>query len=123
MTREVGRLTARPDAEADREALANLQRSVEGQLARLVEDNARNRGALAEEMKVAMGKLADRFADLDRDSIQAHRRNIEAHLAHLVEGTTQNRIALADEIRSEIRLLARTIALTQAQRQETPTGE
>lgn len=123
VTRGVGRLTARPDAEADREALSNLQRSVEGQLARLVEDNARDRGALAEEMKVALGKLADRFVDLDRDSIAAHRRNIEAHLAHLVEGTTQNRIALADEIRGEIRLLARTIALTRAQGQETPAGE
>ncbi|MBN9085279.1 MAG: flagellar motor protein MotA [Reyranella sp.] len=123
MSREIGRLAARPDAEANREALANLQRAVEGRLARLVEENERNRGALAEEMRVAIGKLADRFADLDRDSVSAHRRNIEVNLAHLVEGTTQNRIALAEEIRGEIRLLARTIALTQVQRQETPTGE
>ena len=113
------------DAEADREAIGNLQRAVEGRLSRLVEENERNRGALAEEMKVAIGKLADRFADLDRDSISAHQRNIEAHLAHLVEGTTQSRLALAEEIRGEIRLLARTIALTQghAQRQESPPGE
>jgi hypothetical protein len=120
----VGRLAGPShNGEADREAISNLQRAVEGRLARLIEENERNRGALAEEMRVAIGKLADRFADLDRDSITAHRRNIEANLAHLVEGTTQSRIALAEEIRGEIRLLARTIALTQVQRQETPTGE
>jgi hypothetical protein len=123
VNRAVGRLSGRADVEADREALANLQRSVEGQLGRMVEDNARNRNALAEEMKAAVGKLADRFADVDRDTIAAHRRTIEAHLARLVEDTAHNRIALADEIRGEIRLLARTIALARAQGQETPTGE
>ncbi|TMJ23608.1 MAG: flagellar motor protein MotA [Alphaproteobacteria bacterium] len=123
VNRAIARLPGRPDSAADREALANLQRSLEGQLARLVEESARNRSALAEEMKVSVGKLADRFADLDRDSIATHRRNIEAHLAHLVEDTAQNRMALADEIRGEIRLLARTIALASAPGQEAPTGE
>jgi hypothetical protein len=113
----------RPDAEADREALANLQRSVESQLGRMVEENSRNRGALAEEMRTALGKLGDRFADVDRESMAAHRRTIESHLAHLVEETAQNRNVLADEIRGEIRLLARTIALARAQGEEATPGE
>jgi len=123
LNRTLGRAGARPSAEADREALTNLQHSVEGQLARLLEDSARNRAALADDMKTTVGKLADRFANVDPESIVAHRRNIEAHLARLAEDTAQNRMALADEIRSEIRLLARTIALARAQGQESATGE
>ena len=75
-----------------------------------------------DQMKAAIGKLAERFTDVDKESMAAHRRNIEAHLAHLVEGTAQNRVALADEIRGEIRLLARTIALARAPDQDTPAG-
>jgi hypothetical protein len=123
LNRVIGRLGSRPDPEADREALANLQRSFEGQLARLADEGARNRSALAEEMKLAVGQLADRFTDVDRDSLAIHRRNIEAHLARLVEESAQNRSALADEIRGEIRLLARTIALARAPDQRAPTAE
>jgi hypothetical protein len=115
--------TPRADAEADREALTNLQRSVDSQLARIVEENTRNRSALADEMRVALGKLGDRFADVDRESMANHRRTIESHLARLVEETAQNRETLADEIRSEVRLLARTIALSRAPDQEATPGE
>ena len=81
-------------------------------LFRSVDENARNRGALAEEMKAAVKHLTERFADVDRDSIAAHQRKIEAHLARLVEASEVHRTALADELRGEFRLLARTIAST-----------
>ena len=64
-----------------------------GQLARLVEENVRNRTTLAEEMRVAVGQLADRFAEADRDAMALHRRTIEGHLARLVEDTGTNRTA------------------------------
>jgi hypothetical protein len=121
VNRALGRLGGRPDPEADREALANLQRSVEGQLARLVEEGGLNRNALAEDLKIAVGNLADRFADVDREAMAARHRAIETHLARLVEETAHNRRALADEIRNEIRLLARTIAL--ARGHEATPGE
>jgi hypothetical protein len=113
----------RAGSAADHEALSNLQHSIEGQLGRLVEEHARNRTALADELKDALGKLGDRFADVDRESMAAHRRTIEGHLARLVEETGQNRAALADEIRSELRLLARTIALSRAEAREATPGE
>ncbi|MFI4998356.1 MAG: hypothetical protein ACHQK9_00625 [Reyranellales bacterium] len=114
----VGRLSDRSAADADREAMASLQRNVEGQLARLVEDSTRNRTALAEELRTSIGRLSERFAQGDSEAIAAHQRNIEAHLARLVEDSALNRTALADEMRSELRLLARTIALTHG----TPQG-
>jgi len=123
LNRALARFGDRSSADADREALANLQYAVESQLAHLVEESARNRASLAEELKSAVGRLADRFADVDRDAMALHRRNIEAHLARLVEDTATNRTALADEIRGEIRLLARTIALARAPAQEQPTGD
>jgi hypothetical protein len=88
----------------------------------VVDENARNRGALAQEMKAAVRHLAERFADVDRDSIAAHQRKIEAHLARLMEESEVSRTALADELRSEIRLLARTIALARAHDQEPPAA-
>jgi len=91
--------------------LAGLQRQVEGQLNRLLQDSARDRASLAEELRNSIARLAERFVDVDRDALASHQRNIEAHLARLVEDTAQNRTALADELRGEIRLLARTIAL------------
>jgi hypothetical protein len=105
--------------------MANLQHTVEGQLAHVAEESARSRVALAEELRSAVSQLAERFADVDRDTMAVHRRNIEAHLARLVEDTAANRDTLAEEIRSEIRLLARTIALARApaQAQEEPTVE
>jgi len=98
-------------AEADREALANLQRNVESQLGRLLEEHVRDRASLAEDLRTAIARLAERLVDVDRDAMAAHQRSIETHLVRLVEDTAQNRVALADELRGEIRLLARTIAL------------
>ena len=88
----------------------------------MVDENARNRGALAEEMKAAVKHLTERFADVDRDSIAAHQRKIEVHLARLIEASEVNRTALADELRGEIRLLARTIALARAPGHEPPAA-
>jgi hypothetical protein len=121
----VARLSDRSAAEADREAMANLQHTVEGQLAHVVDESARSRTALADELRSAVNQLADRFADVDREAMATHRRNIEAHLERLVEDTAANRIALAEEIRGEIRLLARTIALARqpSAAQEQPTAE
>jgi hypothetical protein len=124
LKRAVARLSDRSAAEADREAMANLQHTVEDQLAHVADESARARVTLAEELRSAVTELADRFADVDREAMTLHRRNIEAHLARLVEDTAANRTALAEEIRGEIRLLARTIALSRqpAPAQEQPTG-
>ncbi len=103
---------------ADREASERHRQAVEHELqqalSRVVDENARNRGTLAEEMRAAVKHLAERFADVDRDSIAAHQRKIEAHLARLMEDNEVSRTALADELRGEIRLLARTVALARA---------
>jgi hypothetical protein len=114
------------DLLADREASRLHRQTIESQLQQalssVVDENARNRGALAEEMKAAVKHLTERFADVDRDSIAAHQRKIEAHLARLVEASEVHRTALADELRGEIRLLARTIALARAPGHEPPAA-
>ena len=56
---------------------------------------------------------------IDREAIVNHQRNIDEHLARLAEEATLNRTALADDLRGEIRLLARTVALS---RGETPAS-
>ena len=99
-------------AEADRESLASHQRNIESHLARLVDENARNRTTLVEELREAIGRLTERFAENDREAVVAHQRNIEGHLVRLTEEATQNRTSLADELRGEIRLLARTLAIS-----------
>jgi len=106
------RLPDRAMAETDRESLASHQRNIESHLARLIDENARNRAALVEELREAIGRLSDRFAENDREAVAAHQRNIEAHLSQLAEESAQNRTALADELRGEIRLLARTLAIS-----------
>ncbi|MBL6615830.1 MAG: flagellar motor protein MotA [Reyranella sp.] len=106
----INRLSERSASETDREALANHQRSIEGHLARIVEESTRSRAALAEEMRVLAGRLADRASPDEREAVLAHQRNIEAHLARLVDENVRGRTALADELRGEFRLLARTVA-------------
>jgi chromosome segregation ATPase len=114
------------DLLADREAAQLHRQTVESELqqalSRMVDENARNRGALAEEMKASVKHLAERFADVDRDSIAAHQRKIEVHLARLLEASEVNRTGLADELRGEIRLLARTIALARTPANEPPAA-
>ncbi len=119
----IDRLTDGSGVQADREGLANMQRAVEGQLGRLLQESARDRASLAEDLRTAIGRLAERFVDVDRDAMAAHQRNIEAHLARLVEDTAQNRSALADELRGEIRLLARTIALRNSAAAPQPSAD
>jgi uncharacterized NAD(P)/FAD-binding protein YdhS len=107
----MARMPDRTMAEADRESLASHQRNIESHLARLVDENTRNRAALVDELREAIGRLSERFADNDREAVAAHQRNIEGHLGRLAEEATHNRTALADELRGEIRLLARTLAI------------
>lgn len=108
----MARMPDRAMAEADRESLTSHQRNIEGHLARLVDENARNRSVLVDELREAIGRLSERFAEHDREAVAAHQRTIETHLGRLAEDATQNRISLADELRGEIRLLARTLALS-----------
>jgi hypothetical protein len=44
------------------------------------------------------------------DALRSHLRNIEAYTARLIEDTAQGRAQTVQELRSEIRILARTIA-------------
>lgn len=112
-------LADRQSSQTHRETLeSELQQAV----TQVITENARNRGALAEEMKAAVKHLAERFADVDRDSIAAHQRKIEAHLARLMEESEVSRTSLADELRGEVRLLARTIALARAPANEPPAA-
>ena len=68
-----------------------------------------------DELREAVGRLTERFADSDREAIANHQRNIEGHLARLAEEATLNRSALADELRGELRLLARTVAMSRGE--------
>ncbi|MFZ5779741.1 MAG: flagellar motor protein MotA [Pseudomonadota bacterium] len=97
-------------SDSDRDALVAHQRSVEAHLARIVDDNARNRAALAEDLRSAVDRLLGQGAGEDRDALQMHQRTLEALLARLIEENVRSRTALADELRGEFRLLARTIA-------------
>jgi hypothetical protein len=64
------------------------------------------------ELKPILQKLAD-GAGPSRgfdDAVRGHMRNIEMHLVRLTEELSQGRTETIQEVRSEIRLLARTIA-------------
>ena len=50
-----------------------------------------------------------RFLAMD-DALRSHLRNIEAYTARLIEDTAQGRAQSVQELRSEIRILARTVA-------------
>jgi hypothetical protein len=106
----INRLGERGPSENDREALAVHQRAIETHLARLVDENARSRAALSDELRVMVERLTERAAPDEREALLAHQRLIEGHLARLVEENVRSRTALADELRGEFRLLARTIA-------------
>lgn len=63
------------------------------------------------EMRPVLSRLADATAARSQDdSTNAHFRNIEGYLARVAEELGQGRTQTVAEIRSEIRLLARTIA-------------
>jgi hypothetical protein len=64
------------------------------------------------ELKPVLQRLADVTSSgpLGHDETRGHLRNIEIYLARLAEDVSQGRGEATQEIRSEIRLLARTIA-------------
>jgi hypothetical protein len=64
------------------------------------------------ELKPVLQRLADATASgpLGQEETRGHLRNIEVYLARLAEDVSQGRGEATQEIRSEIRLLARTIA-------------
>ncbi|WP_421997800.1 flagellar motor protein MotA [Reyranella sp.] len=106
--------------DGDREALVAHQRTVEGLLARLVEDGARMRAALAEDMQATVERSAG--STVDREALVTHQRTLEALLARLIEENVRGRTALADELRGEFRLLARTMASARGQVQQPGEG-
>jgi hypothetical protein len=108
----INRLTERGSSENDREALVVHQRAIESHLGRLVDENARSRTALSDELRVMVERLAERSSDEEREALLAHQRAIEGHLARLVDENVRGRTALADDLRGEFRLLARTVAST-----------
>ena len=108
-------------SEGDREALVVHQRAIESHLARIVDENARSRTALAEELRGLIERLAGPASEDERAALMTHQRAIESHLGRLVDENVRSRTALADELRGEFRLLARTIASTRGAVQ--PPGE
>jgi hypothetical protein len=64
------------------------------------------------ELKPSLTRLADvAEGSLGHDDVmRSHLRNIEAYLARLTEDVAQGRVQSVQELRSEIRILARTIA-------------
>jgi len=117
----INRLGERAPSESDREAVLAHQRAIETYLARILDENVRNRAALAEELRVVLDRVAERSSEDEREILLTHQRTIEAHLARLVDENVRGRTALADELRGEFRLLARTISSTRGAAQ--PPGD
>jgi hypothetical protein len=102
----IARLSDRATAsEADREALLGHQANIEGHLGRLLEETARNRAALGDDLRGLAGRLGDRSAaEADRDKIVEGQRSIEAqiggHVARLTEDAQRERERMVEELRS-----------------------
>jgi hypothetical protein len=64
------------------------------------------------ELKPSLTRLADvAESSVGHDDVlRSHLRNVEAYLARLIEDLAQGRAQSVQELRSEIRILARTIA-------------
>jgi len=62
------------------------------------------------DMQPVLQKLAEGAGSAIDDASRSHLRNVDIYLARLVEETANGRAQLIQELRSEIRLLARTIA-------------
>jgi hypothetical protein len=104
----VGRLSERASASEDQ--IPRVLEALQVSVSRLIDDTARDRAALAEEIRAAVTKLVERFPEADREALSAHQRSMETQLARLVEEHGRDRVALADDLRGEMRLLARTVA-------------
>ncbi len=61
------------------------------------------------EMRPILAKLAGSTSGFD-DASRTHIRNLDVHLTRMLEEAANGRTQVVQEIRSEIRLLARTIA-------------
>lgn len=72
------------------------------------------------EMRTAIARLADATKTGGVDALTGPMRNVEVYLARLVEEVSSGRAQSIEEIRSEIRVLARTIAAAQG-RVATPS--
>ena len=83
--------------------LTDHMRAEQGLMLRLAEQQL--------ELKPVLQKLGDNVAGAALgDDMRGHLRNIEHHLARMGDDMTHGRGELVQDIRSEIRLLARTIA-------------
>ena len=65
------------------------------------------------ELRTAIGRLADATKAGGIDALTGPVRNIELYLARVIEEMSNGRAQSVEEIRSEIRVLARTLAATQ----------
>jgi hypothetical protein len=103
---EESRISANSNLQALTERLTTLtdqMRAEQTLLLRLAESQV--------ELKPVLQRLADATqGGPGQDEARTHLRNIELHLARLAEDVAQGRGEAIQEIRSEIRLLARTIA-------------
>jgi hypothetical protein len=104
---EESRITANTNLQSLTERLTTLtdqMRAEQTLLLRLAEGQV--------ELKPVLQRLADATASgpPGQDEARAHLRNIEVYLSRLAEDVAQGRGEAVQEIRSEIRLLARTIA-------------
>lgn len=82
--------------------LGDQMKAEQGLMVRLAESQM--------ELKPVLSRLADSVGRGGDDAQRGHLRNIETYLARLGEELSQGRIQTVQEVRSEIRLLARTIA-------------
>jgi hypothetical protein len=83
-------------------SLGDQMKAEQGLMMRLAENQM--------ELKPVLSRLADSVGRGGDDAQRGHLRNIETYLARLGEELSQGRIQTVQEVRSEIRLLARTIA-------------
>jgi hypothetical protein len=99
-------------AAASDEQIPRALEALQAKINQLTEDTTRSRKELADEVRAALAKLAERLPEGDRETIAIHQRSIETHLGRLIEESGRDRTALADELRGEIRLLARTLSIS-----------
>ena len=72
------------------------------------------------DMKPVIHRLTELATPMESgvdDATRAHIRNMEVHLMRLLEETVTGRNQMVDDLRSEIKLLARTIAALDVSRQ------
>ncbi|MFP6744744.1 MAG: flagellar motor protein MotA, partial [Alphaproteobacteria bacterium] len=85
--------------------LSDQMRAEQALLVKLVENQT--------DMKPVLQRLAEPPVTVEAgfdDATRAHIRNMDVHLMRLLEETVSGRNQLVNDLRSEIKLLARTIA-------------